>query len=215
MPLSQPQERPIAEIENQLGLPAGFLRGLYDHENDWSFVIKSHAFLEAALTHLLADHLGKEDLLPVFAYLETSNVRTGKLAFVKAFDLLDKGARRFIHTLSELRNDLVHEISNVRFTFAAYVSSLSDKERQEFIGAFDYALVEVAQAGQRPMDDRLRGSLDRIVLTAPRLALVAGVAMIGLDIYFRNRGAETPRQYVLLLGEMIIKEWETLQEPAA
>jgi hypothetical protein len=215
MPIPEAQERPIADIENQLGLPTGFLRGLYDHEDDWSFVIKSHAFLEAALTHLLADHLGKEDLLPVFAYLETSNVRTGKLAFVKAFDLLDKGARRFIHTLSELRNDLVHEVSNVNFNFATYVSNLSDKERKEFIGAFDYALVEVVQASQRPMDDRLRGTLDRLVLTTPRLALVAGIAMIGLDIYFRNRGAETPRQYVILLGEIIIKEWETLQDPGA
>ena len=215
MPLSQPQERPIAEIENQLGLPTGFLRGLYDHEDDWSFVIKAHAFLEAALTHLLADHLGKEDLLPVFAYLETSNVRTGKLAFVKAFDLLDKGARRFIHTLSELRNDLVHEVSNVGFNFATYVGNLSDKERKEFIGAFDYAFIEVVQASQRPLDDRLRGTLDRIVITAPRLALVAGAAMIGLDIYFRNRGTETPRRYVILLGEMVIKEWEALQDPAA
>jgi hypothetical protein len=213
MPLSEIQERPIADIENQLGLPTGFLLSLYTHEDDWSFVIKSHAFLEAALTHLLAEHLGKEDLLPVFAYLETSNVRTGKLAFVKAFDLLDKGARRFIHTLSELRNDLVHEVSNVNFNFATYVSSLSDKERKEFIGAFEYALVEVVQASQRQMDDRLRGTLDRIVLTAPRLALVAGVAMIGLDIYFRNRGVETPRQYVMVLGDIIIKEWETLQEP--
>ncbi len=215
MPLSQPQERPIADIESQLSLPAGFLKGLYDHEDDWSFVIKTHAFLEAALTHLLADHLGKEDLVPVFAYLETSNVRTGKLAFVKAFDLLDKRARRFIHTLSELRNDLVHEVSNVGFSFAAYVSSLSDKQRKEFIDAFDYAFVEVAQASQRPMDERLRGTLDRIVLTAPRLALVAGAAMIGLDIYFRNRGSETPRQYVALLGEMVIQEWETLQDPVA
>jgi hypothetical protein len=212
MPLSQTQERPIAEIENQLGLPAGFLKGLYDHEDDWSFVIKARAFIEAALTHLLADHLGKEDLLPSFAYLETSNVRTGKLAFVKAFDLLDKGARRFIHTLSELRNDLVHEISNVNFKFETYVAHLSDKERKEFIGALDYAFVEVAQASQRPMDERLRGTLDRIVLTAPRLTLVAGVAMIGLDIYFKNRGTETPRQYVILLGETIIKEWETLQD---
>ena len=215
MPIPQTQERPIAEIENQLGLPTGFLKGLYDHEDDWSFVIKAHAFLEAALTHLLADHLGTEDLLPVFAYLETSNVRTGKLAFVKAFDLLDKGARRFIHTLSELRNDLVHEISNVNFKFETYVAQLSDKERKEFIGAFDYAFVEVVQASQRPLDDQRRGTLDRIVLTAPRLALVAGVAMIGLDIYFKNRGAETPRRYVIQLGEMVITEWEVLQDAPA
>jgi hypothetical protein len=209
------QERPIADIETQLGLPTGFLLSLYTHEDDWSFVIKAHAFLEAALTHLLADHLGKDDLVPVFAYLETSNVRTGKLAFVKAFDLLDKGARRFIHTLSELRNDLVHEVSNVNFKFGTHVAGLTDKERKEFIGAFDYAFVEVVQASQRQMDDRLRGTLDRIVLTAPRLALVAGVAMIGLDIYFKNRGVETPRQYVLLLGEIVIKEWEALQDAPA
>jgi len=215
MLFSETQERPIADIETQLGLPTGFLLYLYTHEDDWSLVIKSHAFLEAALTHLLADHLGKEDLLPVFAYLETSNVRTGKLAFVKAFDLLDKGARRFIHTLSELRNDLVHEVSNVNFKFDAHVAQLSDRERKEFIKAFDYAFVEVVQARQRPMDDRLRATLDRIVLTAPRLALVAGSAMIGLDIYFKNRGVETPRQYVLLLGEMIIQEWEALQDAPA
>ncbi len=215
MDIPKTQERPIADIETQLGLPTGFLLGLYAHEDDWSFVIKSHAFLEAALTHLLAVHLGKEDLLPVFAYLETSNVRTGKLAFVKAFDLLDKGARRFIHTLSELRNDLVHEISNVGFKFDTYMAQLSDKERKEFVGAFDYAFVEVVQANQRPLDDRLRATLDQIVLTAPRLALVAGVAMIGLDIYFKNRGTETPRQYVIILGEMVIKEWEALQEAPA
>jgi len=215
MLFSETQERPIADIETQLGLPTGFLLYLYTHEDDWSLVIKSHAFLEAALTHLLADHLGKEDLLPVFAYLETSNVRTGKLAFVKAFDLLDKGARRFIHTLSELRNDLVHEVSNVNFKFDTHVAGLTDKERKEFIGAFDYAFVEVVQASQRQMDDRLRATLDRIVLTAPRLALVAGSAMIGLDIYFKNRGVETPRQYVLLLGEMIIQEWEALQDAPA
>ena len=212
MQIPQTQERPIADIENQLGLPTGFLLSLYTHEDDWSFVIKSHAFLEAALTHLLADHLGKDDLVPVFAYLETSNVRTGKLAFVKAFDLLDKGARRFIHTLSELRNDLVHEVSNVNFKFDTHVAQLTDRERKEFIGAFDYAFVEVVQASQRQMDDGLRATLDRIVLTAPRLALVAGVAMIGLDIYFKNRGVETPRQYVLLLGEMVIKECEALQD---
>ena len=73
----------------------------------------------------------------------------------------------------------------------------------------------MTQASQRPLDDRLCGTLDRIVLSAPRLALVAGVAMIGLDTYFKNRGAQTPRQYVILLGEMAIKEWETLQDQAA
>src|SRR6187551_2310931 len=57
MSITPEQERPIAVIEQQLGLPVGFLRELYDRGDDWSFVIKAHAFLEAALTHLLAKHL--------------------------------------------------------------------------------------------------------------------------------------------------------------
>ncbi len=211
MPTSETQERPIAEIETQLGLPSGFLLHLYQKEDDWSFVIKIHAFLEAVLTHLLAEHLGRPDLLPVFAYLETSNVRTGKLAFVKAFDLLDKGARRFVHTLSELRNELVHDVSNVNFRFPDYVSQLAEREQKDFVGAFDYAFAEVAQAHHWPAEQELSSTIDRIVLTAPRLAIIAGTAMIGLDIYYKNRDAVTRRAAVLRMAEIIVGEWRGLQ----
>ena len=211
MPEGQPQERPILDIETQLGLPPGFLLHLYQKEDDWSFVIKTHAFLEAVLTHLLAEYLGKPDLLPVFAYLETSNVRTGKLAFVRAFDLLDKGARRFVHTLSELRNTLVHDVSNVNFRFTDYVSQLTEREQKDFVGAFDYAFAEVAQANQWPAEQELSSTIDRIVLTAPRLAIIAGTAMIGLDIYYRNRDAATRRAAVLRMAEIIVGEWRGLQ----
>jgi hypothetical protein len=211
MPFSQPQERPIMEIETQLGLPPGFLIQLYEKEDDWSFVIKTHAFLEAVLTHLLAEHLGKPDLLPVFAYLETSNVRTGKLAFVRAFDLLDKGARRFVHTLSELRNTLVHDVSNVNFRFADYVCQLTEREQKDFVGAFDYAFAEVAQANQWPAEQELSSTIDRIVLSAPRLAIIAGTAMISLDIYYKNRDAATRRTAVLRMAEIIVGEWRGLE----
>jgi hypothetical protein len=211
MPTPETQERPILDIETQLGLPPGFLLHLYQNEDDWSFVIKIHAFLEAVLTHLLAEHLGQPDLLPVFAYLETSNVRTGKLAFVRAFDLLDKGARRFIHTLSELRNNLVHDVSNVNFRFPDYVSQLTEKERKDFVGAFDYAFAEVAQANQWQAEQELSSTVDGIVLTAPRLAIIAGTAMISLDIYYKNREAATRRAAVLRMAEIIVGEWCELQ----
>jgi hypothetical protein len=211
LPFSQPQERPIMEIETQLSLPPGFLLQLYENEDDWSFVIKIHAFLEAVLTHLLAEHLGKPDLLPVFAYLETSNVRTGKLAFVRAFDLLDKGARRFVHTLSELRNTLVHDVSNVNFRFADYVCQLTEREQKDFVGAFDYAFAEVAQANQWPAEQELSSTIDRIVLSAPRLAIIAGTAMISLDIYYKNRDAATRRTAVLRMAEIIVGEWRGLE----
>ena len=215
MVMPQMQEEPILEIESQLGLPPGFLRHLYENEDDWSFVIKIHAFLEAILTHLLAEYLGKPDLLTVFAYLDTSNVRTGKLAFVRAFDLLDKGARNFIHSLSELRNALVHDVSNVGFRFSDHVSQLTENSRKEFIRAFDYAFAEVAQAHRWPAEEALSSTIEQIVLTAPRLAIISGTTMIALDIYYKNRDAATRRAAVLRMTEIIVNEWRELQSAAS
>ncbi len=215
MIIPQLQEQPILEIETQLGLPSGFLRYLYEKEDDWSFVIKTHAFLEAILTHLLAEYLGKPDLLTVFAYLETSNVRTGKLAFVRAFDLLDKGARNFIHSLSELRNALVHDVSNVGFRFSDHVSQLTEKNQKDFIGAFDYAFAEVAQANQWPAEEALNSTIEQIVLTAPRLAIISGTTMIALDIYYKNRDTATRRAAVQRMTEIIVNEWRELQSASS
>lgn len=203
--------QPIIEIEKRLSLPPNFLVSLYQHEDDWSFVIKLHAFLEATLTYLLASYLKSQDLVPVFARLETSNIRTGKLAFVKAFDLLSKPARRFVHELSELRNELVHEIANVEFTFETYLAGLTDRERQEFIGAYNYAFSELANADERPSDLAAHTPIDQLVLSAPRLALVAGAARIAVDIYFKGEETTTPAQVVRLLGERVIEEWRKIQ----
>jgi len=57
---------------------------------DWSFVIKLHALLETAVSQLLVHALGGEELVDVFSALEMSNIKTGKLAFVKTLGLLPK-----------------------------------------------------------------------------------------------------------------------------
>ena len=45
----------IAELEQRIGVAPGFFDGLVQ-EDDWSFVIKLHALLEAACTHFLLFH---------------------------------------------------------------------------------------------------------------------------------------------------------------
>ncbi|MBC7948355.1 MAG: hypothetical protein H7Y42_10780 [Chitinophagaceae bacterium] len=126
----------VKALEKALGVHEGFLEGLIN-EDDWSFIIKAHALLEAAVTHLLCKALQKDKLLPIFSFLELSNKSSGKIAFVKALDLLDKEDRRFISSLSELRNKLVHNVSNVNFGLQAFVNELSPKELSEFVTKFD------------------------------------------------------------------------------
>lgn len=91
-------------LEAQLGLPSGFLEGLRT-EDDWSFIIKIHALIEAAVSHLLCTALGNDRLIDVFSCLDLSDKRRGKMAFAGALSLLGKSDRRFV---SSLQNSVTH-----------------------------------------------------------------------------------------------------------
>ena len=59
----------VENLEKTLGMPPGFLSRLVE-EDDWSFVIKSHALIESALSYLLrslTDHRAADiyDSLPL------------------------------------------------------------------------------------------------------------------------------------------------------
>jgi len=128
----------LEAFEKELGLPRGFIWRLLD-EDDWSFVIKLHALFEAALTHGLVHKLGVEALRDVFAETELSARNTGKVAFARALELLDKNERRFLSSLSELRNTLVHDITNVGFKFSKHVEEFDAKQKAAFVEAFAFS----------------------------------------------------------------------------
>lgn len=129
-------EGSIRLLEKELVIREGFLESLRN-EDDWSFIIKVHALLEGAVSHLLCKTLGHDQLSEVFSFIELSNKRSGKIAFIKALSLLDKPDRRFISSLSELRNQLVHDISNVDFDLKEYVASLSPAKFKRFVKSMD------------------------------------------------------------------------------
>ncbi len=111
------------------------LKGRFDflldllHENDWSFVIKSHALIEAATTEMIIHHLGEERLKGVVERLPLSDTQVGKIAVVKDLALLDDDQRKFVRWFSELRNKLVHRIENVNFTFKDHLKKLDNNQR--------------------------------------------------------------------------------------
>ena len=125
-------------LEARLGLDAGFFERLdTEDDSDWAFVIKLHALIEAAISHLLTTELNRAELEGLFARLDISNKATGKAAFVEALGLLDKPARRFMSSLSELRNKLVHDVKNVNFDLEAYVADMTSDQHKQFITNFN------------------------------------------------------------------------------
>lgn len=145
---SVPQLAIIHKVETQLGLPEQFCNKLLA-EDDWSFVIKLHALLEAAISHLLVETLRQPRLRSVFSRMELSNFTTGKIAFAEKLELIDKDTKRFIQKISELRNSFVHNVTNVNKTLREYFDSLDQSAVQSFRTALSWGYKTESDAMQR------------------------------------------------------------------
>ena len=125
----------FSEVKAQalrLGLPADFYTKLLE-EDDWSFVIKANALVEAACSDALAARFHAPDLAERFATLDLGHKKHGKVALLRATGAIEKGQAAFLQILYELRNQLAHNIRRVGFTFEAYLKEAEPKDRAAFI----------------------------------------------------------------------------------
>jgi len=112
-------EEQIKPLEKRLKVEQGFFERLLKEKNDWSFIIKLHSLVEAAVSHYLSIKIGNDKLEGVFQRLPLSATNGGKIDFLKSLDLL-KEHKSFIVLLSRIRNDYVHVVSNVGLRFEEY-----------------------------------------------------------------------------------------------
>lgn len=125
-------------VEDGLRLPSGFARGTLE-ENDWTFVIKLHAFFESLLILSISRNLmGSHPfgLVEVVARLDTADSQKGKIAIAHGLDLFEKDDRVFLEKLAGLRNKLAHTIEHIGFDFAGYVSLMDANQRKAFVKGF-------------------------------------------------------------------------------
>ena len=142
----------IDELERKLGVSPGFVEAL-EKEDDWSFVIKLHALFESVCTHLLVHHFRESSIHDIVSHLELSNKRTGKAAFLKALGLLGDDERRYISSLSELRNNLVHDVRQSTFRLAEMVEAFDAKALKAFTKTFS---PHEARTPNKDFDEMLR-----------------------------------------------------------
>lgn len=99
------------------------------NDDDWSLVIKLHALVEASLTQLLLSRTD-DALEKVIERLPLSDNSIGKGRMALDMGLISDSQYRFLRKFSELRNDLVHKISNVDFDLLNYVERLDPNQRK-------------------------------------------------------------------------------------
>jgi hypothetical protein len=136
MSMSEVYER-INKLEKELELPENFYFKISE-DDDWSFIIKLHSLIEAAVTNCIVNALGDARLENLVVSLPLNNRRSGKMAFIIALDLLPKEGVELISKLSEIRNSLVHKIANVNFSLEDYVNNLDQNFLRQFTKIFGW-----------------------------------------------------------------------------
>lgn len=107
-------------------------------EDDWSFVIKVHAFIEAMVTELIITQISDDRIKSTIERLPLSDGQASKLKMAKELNLLNSNERKFIKLFSSLRNELAHRIENVNFTFENHIASLDKNQKKSWADAISW-----------------------------------------------------------------------------
>ena len=125
----------ILSLQSKLGLPIDFFKNLLN-ENDWSCVIKLHALIEGVCSNLLVFHFNDPNLERIFSRLDMSDTKTGKLAFLLEAKLVTKIQSKYITSLSQFRNKLVHNVSNYNVDLKEMIKNFDDNQVKSLAIAF-------------------------------------------------------------------------------
>jgi hypothetical protein len=161
-----------------LGLREDFLVELFDDPDDWSFVVKAHAFLESVICTLLSLHLRKPALEEVLAEKVEMHAR---IEMTKALGLTTSLDRKAMRDLGTLRNRLVHNASETSFTFAAYFESKALKKN--FTDTFGQGLPD--HLGTPPVER------SEFVEKNPKFAVFQAVLRIALYVVTEAKKIQT------------------------
>lgn len=115
----------LQTLSRILGLRENFIIDLFKDPDDWSFVVKAHAFLEVVVCAVLAVHLQRRELDEVLAQEVEMKAR---IEMTKALAITTTEDRKAMYALGKLRNRLVHNAKDTNFTFADYFQNKDAKK---------------------------------------------------------------------------------------
>jgi hypothetical protein len=153
-------------MEQSIGIPKLVLDSLFA-DDDWTLIVKLHAMIETGLNNALTIRLGSPALSSIIEKLDTSNQKTGKIAFAKALKMLTGESCGFLQRLSELRNFCVHDAKNFTFDLSAHLAAMEESKRE---GWFKSMMHEMHPSFE------VKGSavpMRKFLLALPRYALFA------------------------------------------
>ena len=145
-------------FEKDYNLPKNFFKNLYN-ENDWSFVIKTHSLLESVVSSLILYHFKEPSIANIISRLEMSNPKTGKIAFLKSIKLIGDCDLKYISSLSQLRNNLVHKVENISFSFEEWISKMDKNQLKQnaiTFSPYDSIMIQINKKAKEKKELKLK-----------------------------------------------------------
>jgi hypothetical protein len=191
-----------AWLSEVVGMSPAFVAAL-EQDDDWTFVVKMHGVLEAALNHLLLCEMHNPDFEKVIVRLDAGNDEQGKLAFIKAGKLLSADSCLFVKMFGKLRNAAVHNFRNFDLNLRKHLDACDTNQKGNGMTALTSWCVEIDS-------EETRRSLRETAFRNPRPAIHNSCMRIIIASLGRQQ-AMLAHQY---LHELILKQLAEKHEGA-
>lgn len=177
----------VSQFEAKLGLPTGFYKKLLK-EDDWSFVIKLNALFEAVCAHIIVVRLNAPELEDAIANLDFANSKSGKISFLRSLGALTKEQEGILRDIAKLRNALVHNVTNVSFSFSEYVATLDKNQLDNLTKHFGHGITDTVPINKKVI------SRNMFVKENPKHSLWLTAAEIFACLYLEIEMTDLARQ---------------------
>ena len=120
------------KLSNKLSVDEKFIIDIYDDEQSWSFISKLAQLLEGVFTEILVQWLNEPDAFGTISNLPQST----RIALSYDLKIINKEQKFIFLTIAEIRNDYIHNISNMGVSLNEYISGLRKSRQTEIFKRF-------------------------------------------------------------------------------
>lgn len=128
----------LKKLHSDLNISQDFIVGIHEEKNSWNLISKLAQFIEGLFTKILVQRLNEEATYNTISNLPQS-VRLN-LAF--DLNLITKEQKFLFLTIAEIRNDYIHNISNIEVNLTDYLKTLKVDRLKEIYKRFKPFIID-------------------------------------------------------------------------
>ncbi|MCF3526950.1 MULTISPECIES: hypothetical protein [Stenotrophomonas] len=125
-------ELAFERLNKELAIPKGFAVALYKEEDSWSFISKLAQLVEAVFTRAVVDALREPLIFDVISNL----AQEVRINFLRKMNIIDSEQKSMFKAVAEIRNQYIHDLSNIDVPLDAYIKNLEDGARKGLFKRF-------------------------------------------------------------------------------